>query len=79
MHRRHRLAGPAARCQSASARWRREVTAFAVPCNTIREVFADQRQVRISQKVHPGWSRVYVRVVEEGVLAVGDPVDLRDR
>jgi MOSC domain-containing protein YiiM len=27
---------------------------------------------RISQKRHPGWSRVYTRVVREGTIRAGD-------
>jgi MOSC domain-containing protein YiiM len=52
------------------------VTAFAIPCNTIREAFLDERSVRISEKVHPGWSRVYLRVEQPGEIAVGDPVEI---
>jgi len=51
-----------------------EVTGYAAPCQTIIASFADERSVRISQKVRPGWSRVYARVIEEGVLTVGDSV-----
>ena len=51
-----------------------EVTGFATPCQTIIGSFADARSKRISQKVHPGWSRVYGRVLTEGVMRVGDPV-----
>lgn len=54
-----------------------EITAYAAPCQTIVDSFSDERSVRISQKLHPGWSRVYARVVEEGVLTVGDPVVAR--
>ncbi len=50
------------------------ITAFADPCNTIRDAFLDQRFVRISDKVNPGWSRVYVRVEHGAALAVGDLV-----
>ena len=50
-----------------------EVTAFALPCRTIRGAFADGRIARISEKANSGWSRVYVRVLREGSMAVGDP------
>lgn len=53
-----------------------EVTDFTDPCKTIRESFVDCRFVRISEKVHPGWSRVYARVLSEGELRTGDPVEL---
>jgi MOSC domain-containing protein YiiM len=51
-----------------------EVTAYASPCKSIRPSFADENSNRISQQLHPGWSRVYARVVEPGELRVGDSV-----
>lgn len=51
-----------------------EVTEYATPCQTIVDSFADRRSKRISQKLHPGWSRVYARVITEGILILGDPV-----
>ena len=51
-----------------------EVTAFASPCVTIRDAFVDREFVRISNKVHQGWSRVYARVLHEGTLCTGDAV-----
>src|SRR5687768_5805884 len=53
-----------------------EVTSYTSPCANIEGAFLDGRFVRISQKVHPGWSRVYVRVRGVGSLRVGDPVKL---
>jgi MOSC domain-containing protein YiiM len=53
-----------------------EVTSFTSPCHKIRHAFTDGRFIRISQKVHPGWSRVYARVIEEGDLKIGDRVEL---
>jgi len=52
-----------------------EVASFTSPCKTIRESFIDGEFVRISQKLHPGWSRVYARVVAEGEIHSGDPVE----
>ena len=51
-----------------------EVTDYTSPCKTIRESFIDGRFVRISQKLHPGWSRVYTRVLSEGEIRSGDSV-----
>jgi MOSC domain-containing protein YiiM len=51
-----------------------EITAYASPCKSIRPSFADENSNRISQQLHPGWSRVYARVVESGALRVGDAV-----
>ena len=53
-----------------------EVAAFTSPCKTIRDSFTDGRFVRISQKLHPGWSRVYTRVLSEGAIRFGDAVEL---
>jgi MOSC domain-containing protein YiiM len=53
-----------------------EVASFTDPCKTIRDSFIDGRFVRISHKLHPGWSRVYARVVAEGEIRFGDPVEL---
>jgi MOSC domain-containing protein YiiM len=53
-----------------------EVTGFASPCRKIAFAFADEDFVRVGAKVNPGWSRVYVRILVEGELAVGDPVVL---
>jgi MOSC domain-containing protein YiiM len=51
-----------------------EVVSYTVPCRTIQGAFADHKFGRISQKTHPGSSRVYARVLAEGVVRVGDPV-----
>ena len=52
------------------------ITAYASPCEKIRRSFADDHFSRISQKVHPGWSRVYTRVLTGGTVRPGDPVEL---
>ena len=49
-----------------------EVASYTAPCKTIRDSFLDKRYKRISQKVNPGWSRVYARVLEEGRARIGD-------
>jgi MOSC domain-containing protein YiiM len=53
-----------------------EVTGFTNPCKTIRESFTDGRFVRIAERWHPGWSRVYARVLSEGEIRFGDFVEL---
>lgn len=55
---------------------RLQVTGYANPCSNIRGSFARGDFTRISQKLHPGWSRVYARVLAGGVVRVDDPVDL---
>jgi MOSC domain-containing protein YiiM len=52
------------------------VTSFTSPCKNIAYGFSDGIFARISQKVNPGWSRVYVRIQAEGEIVVGDPVIL---
>ena len=51
-----------------------EITSFASPCKTIRHAFLDEEFTRIAEKRYPGWSRVYSRVLREGILQVGDRV-----
>jgi MOSC domain-containing protein YiiM len=53
-----------------------EVTAYTTPCRTIAAAFRDERSTRISQIKHPGWSRVYARILRTGALRVGDRVTL---
>ena len=55
-----------------------EVTAYAWPCQTIRAAFLNGGITRISEKTHPGWSRVYARVIAEGEVWVGAPVIVTD-
>ena len=57
---------------------RLQVTKYASPCYKIRGAFADGDETRISQKSHPGWSRLCARVVAEGLVRVGDAVQLHD-
>jgi MOSC domain-containing protein YiiM len=51
-----------------------EVTSYTSPCNSIPAYFLAGDYSRISQKVHPGYSRVYAKVLREGRLAIGQPV-----
>jgi MOSC domain-containing protein YiiM len=51
-----------------------EVTSYTVPCKNIRGSFLDEDFTRISHKLHPGWSRVYARVLRGGPLRPGDEV-----
>ena len=51
-----------------------EITKYTSPCNTISDYFANGEFARISQKVHPGYSRVYARVLHGGRLVVGQAV-----
>lgn len=53
-----------------------EVTSYASPCRTIRNSFLAEEFVRISPRLHPGWSRVYARVLREGHVRPDDLVSL---
>ena len=50
------------------------VTSYTAPCSNIAPAFADGNMNRVSQKKHPGWSRLYTRVVRPGSITPGDPV-----
>jgi MOSC domain-containing protein YiiM len=49
-----------------------EIVSFTSPCRTIRDSFTGEKFSRLSQKHFPGWSRVYARVLREGVVREGD-------
>src|SRR5690606_6700146 len=53
-----------------------EITRATTPCHTIAAAFTDGEFTRVSQKVHPGWSRFYARVLKEGIVTAGDRVTL---
>ncbi len=53
-----------------------ELTAYAHPCRKIAGSFSDEDSTRVSQKVHPGWSRLYAKVLHEGRIATGDSVSI---
>ncbi|MEP0549048.1 MAG: MOSC domain-containing protein [Rhodothermales bacterium] len=57
---------------------RLEVTKYTTPCNTIAAYFAERQFKRISEERHPGWSRLYARVLRPGTLRVGDVVRIVD-
>jgi len=53
-----------------------EVTRYTSPCLNIAPVFRDRDYSRVSEKRHPGWSRVYARVLAEGTVRRGDRVSI---
>ena len=53
-----------------------EITSYTSPCNSIPDSFLGGRYQRISQKVHPGYSRVYARVLRPGKIVIGQTVQL---
>lgn len=56
-----------------------EVTKYASPCSNITEWFLEGDITRVSQKVRPGWSRVYARVLTPGRVEVGDAVAVAEQ
>ena len=53
-----------------------EITSYTSPCNSIPDSFVAGEYQRISQKLHPGYSRVYARVLRAGRIRIGQPVQL---
>jgi MOSC domain-containing protein YiiM/GNAT superfamily N-acetyltransferase len=53
-----------------------ELSGQADPCRTIRHSFRDLRFGRLAAATHPADSRMYARVVREGVVRAGDPIAL---
>lgn len=51
-----------------------EVTRYTSPCVKLSAQFKDSDFMRISQKAHPGWSRVCARVLKPGIVRAGDAV-----
>lgn len=48
-----------------------EISGPAPPCSTIAASFTRGEFKRISDKLHPGWSRLYARVLVEGLVREG--------
>ncbi|MGE3074122.1 MAG: MOSC domain-containing protein [Dehalococcoidia bacterium] len=55
-----------------------EVTDYASPCSKNARWFKSGDFSRIDQELHPGFSRVYARVLIEGVIRTGDTVTFPD-
>lgn len=55
---------------------RLEVKSYTAPCDLNAQWFRDGEVARISQKKNPGWSRVYAKVLEAGVVRPGDAVEV---
>ncbi|TAJ10421.1 MAG: MOSC domain-containing protein [Nitrospirae bacterium] len=57
---------------------RLEVVSYTAPCKQNTCLFHDGDFSRISQDLHPGWSRLYARVLAEGTVCVGDAVTVEE-
>lgn len=53
-----------------------KVTSYTSPCSSLEPYFINSDYSRVSQKVYPGWARVYTSVLEPGVIRIGDPVKI---
>ena len=53
-----------------------EITQYTEPCPKITHAFSNGAISRMRQSQHPGWSRVYAKVLQPGPIRVGDKVDL---
>jgi len=51
-----------------------QVSKYTSPCFNLAPLFTGRNFSRVSQKRHPGWSRVYARVLLEGRVRPGDYV-----
>ena len=55
---------------------RLEIVSYTAPCVHNGRWFLNENFSRMSQKQFPGWSRVYARVLTEGTVRAGDPVEI---
>jgi len=54
-----------------------KIVSDAEPCRLNGRWFVNGNYKRISQKVHPGWSRLCARVVSEGFIRRGDLIEIQ--
>ena len=55
-----------------------EIRSYTVPCRTIAASFAGGAYDRVSQGKHPGYSRLYARVLRAGRIAAGQTLRVLD-
>lgn len=51
-----------------------EIVSYTEPCRLNGQWFKDGNSDRMAQETHPGWSRLYARVLVEGSVRPGDVV-----
>lgn len=56
-----------------------EIMSYTVPCDLNARWFRDGDYKRVSQKKNPGWSRLYAKVLREGVVRPGDAVEILEK
>ncbi|HMU56331.1 MAG TPA: MOSC domain-containing protein [Nitrospira sp.] len=53
-----------------------EIASYCAPCELNAQWFRDRDISRIHQNSNPGWSRLYARVLQGGVVKPGDAVEI---
>jgi len=56
-----------------------EIMSYTTPCEQNAQWFRERDLKRVSQKMNPGWSRFYAKVLREGVVRPGDAVEVMSR
>lgn len=56
-----------------------EIMSYTTPCDKNAQWFLDRDFKRVSQKINPGWSRLYAQVLREGVVRPGDAVEILEK
>ena len=56
-----------------------EIMSYTTPCDKNAQWFRDRDYKRVSQKMNPGWSRLYAKVLREGVVRPGDAVEILEK
>jgi MOSC domain-containing protein YiiM len=54
-----------------------EIVSYTSPCPKLVNSFAGGQFRRMSQEQHPGWARLYARVLSPGVIHTGDEVNVK--
>ncbi|THJ24841.1 MAG: MOSC domain-containing protein [Nitrospira sp. CG24E] len=54
-----------------------EIMSYTTPCEKNARWFRDGDFKRVSQKRNPGWSRLYAKVLREGMVRPGDAVTIK--
>jgi MOSC domain-containing protein YiiM len=54
-----------------------EITQYTQPCHKVVNSFQNGQILRMAQEQHPGWARVYARVLSSGKIRIGDHIRLK--
>ena len=54
-----------------------EIMSYTIPCEKNARWFRDRDFTRVSNKMNPGWSRLYAKVLREGMVRPGDAVVIK--